>query len=371
MRQSHTRESLSAAVLLSLALVSTVTAGCSKKKEAKGFAPPPVPVEVAEATRGNVRESLHALGTIEAAERVKVTAEIDAIARELPFDEGRLVRKGQVLAVLNDAELRADAGRVAAIRDQARLTSQRFEQLSREKIASSQDRDNARAALRVAEANVRLAQARLKKTRILAPFSGVVGSRLVSPGVYLKAGDAITELARIDTVKVAFAVPERYLADLRRGANVTVTTVVFPGKEFTGSVNVVDPILDPGTRSARLTAVIPNPSGDLRPGMSADVNAVLAERAQAVTVPDEAVFAEGDRNYVFVVQPDSTVARRAIKLGARQTGRVEVQEGLRGGDKVVRAGHQKLFDGAKVSAVQSSAATASAPSPPPAGGTKP
>ena len=164
-------------------------------------------VEVAEATRGDVRETLHALGTIEAAERVKVTAEIDAIARELPFEEGRLVRKGQVLAVLNDSELRAEAGRAAAIRNQARLTSERFDQLSQEKIASPQDRDNAHASLQVADANVRLAQARLGKTRIVAPFSGVVGSRLVSPGVYLRAGDAITELARIDTVKVAFACP--------------------------------------------------------------------------------------------------------------------------------------------------------------------
>ncbi|HEY3169535.1 MAG TPA: efflux RND transporter periplasmic adaptor subunit, partial [Thermoanaerobaculia bacterium] len=336
---------------------------------AAGFTPPPVPVEVAVATRGEVQETLHALGTVEAAERVKVTAEIDQIARELPFDEGRVVRKGQVLAVLNDAELRAEVGRAQALRNQARVSSARFEQLSKERIASPQDLDNSRAALEVAEANLRLAQARLAKTRIVAPFGGVVGSRLVSPGVYLRAGDAITELARIDTVKVAFAVPERHLADLRRGAQVKVTAVAFPGREFTGMVNVVDPILDPGTRSARLIALIPNPAGDLRPGMSADVTAVLAERPQAVTVPDEAIFAEGDRNFLFVVKPDSTVARRAVKLGARQPGRVEIREGLAGGEKVVRAGHQKLFDGAKVNPVESAAATPAGP--PAASGTKP
>jgi len=354
--------------LVVVAVAVALAVGCRDKKGATAFTPPPVPVEVAEATRGEVKETLHALGTVEAAEQVKVTVEIDAIARALPFEEGRLIRKGQVLALLNDSELAAEARRAEAIRDQARLTSERFDQLSREKIASSQDRDSARAALQVAQANVRLAQARLGKTRVVAPFSGVVGSRLVSPGAYLRAGDAITELARIDTVKVAFAVPERYLADLRRGASVTVTTVAFPGKEFEGTVNVVDPILDPGTRSARLTAAIPNADGELRPGMSADVTAVLAERPQAVTVPDEAVFAEGDRNFLFVVQPDSTVVRRAVKLGARQPGRVEVQEGLQGGEKVVRAGHQKLFEGAKVSPVESSAAT---PASPVAGATKP
>jgi membrane fusion protein, multidrug efflux system len=343
-----------------------LSTACRGKKGAAGpgggaAAMPPMPVEVAEATRGNVQERLHALGTIEAAERVKITAEIDQIARELPFDEGRIVHKGQVLAVLNDSELRAEVGRAQALRNQARVSAERFEQLSRERIASPQDLDNARAALEVAEANLRLAQARLAKTRIVAPFSGVVGSRLVSPGVYLRAGDVITELARIDTVKVAFAVPERYLSDLRRGAQVKVSTVAFPGKEFTGAVNVVDPILDPTTRSARLSAVIPNPLAELRPGMSADVSAVLAERAQAITVPDEAVFAEGERNVLFVVQPDSTVVHRVVKLGARQPGRVEIREGLQGGEKVVRAGHQKLFEGAKVQPVSSAATTTPAP----------
>jgi membrane fusion protein (multidrug efflux system) len=131
-------------------------------------------------------------------------------------------------------------------------------------------------------------------------------------------------------------------------------------------VNVVDPILDPTTRSARLSAVIPNPQAELRPGMSADVSAVLAERAQAITVPDEAVFAEGERNVLFVVQPDSTVVHRVVKLGARQPGRVEIREGLQGGEKVVRAGHQKLFEGAKVQPVSSTATTTPAPGAAPA-----
>jgi membrane fusion protein (multidrug efflux system) len=99
--------------------------------------------------------------------------------------------------------------------------------------------------------------------------------------------------------------------------------------------------------------------------MSADVRAVLAERPGAITVPAESVFGEGDSNYVFRVNPDSTVTRREVKLGARQEGRVEVTNGLAAGDRVVRAGHQKLFEGAKIVAVQEAApqpaAAASAP----------
>lgn len=334
-----------------LALAAGMGGACGGKKGSGSFALPPVPVEVADAKRSTVRETLHALGSIEAAERVKIAAEIDAVVRGLPFEEGRLVAKGQPIALFNDSELKAEALRAEALRNQARLNFERFRQLAEQNVASSQDRENSEAALKVAEANLKLAHARLEKTRIEVPFEGVVGRRLVSPGAFLRIGDVITDLARIDTVKLFFAVPERYLADLKRGAKVTVTTVAYPGKEFSGAVDVIDPILDPGTRSARLVAVIPNPKRQLRPGMSADVTAVLAERPDAVTVPDEAIFAEGDRNYLFVVKSDSTVNRQVVELGAREPGRVEVTRGVQAGEKVVRAGHQKLLDGAKVSPV--------------------
>jgi membrane fusion protein (multidrug efflux system) len=338
--------------------------GCGKKGDARAFTPPPTAVEVAVAKKTTVQEKLHALGSIEARDYVKISAQIDANLRELPFEEGRTVREGAPLAIFDDRELSADARRAEALRDQARLNYERAERLSQQDISSSQDRDNALAALQVAEANLKLAQARLAKTRILAPFEGVAGRRLVSPGAFLRTGDVITDLARIDSVKLSFAVPERYLSDLRRGATVTITTVAYPGKEFKGVVDVLDPILDPQTRSAHLVALIPNPKRELRPGMSADVTAVLAERPDAITVPDVAVFSEGDRTYVYVVKPDSTVTRRAVEIGARQPGQVEVRKGLEPGDRIVRAGHQKLFEGAKIAPVEEPPA---ADTPPAAG----
>ena len=119
---------------------------------------------------------------------------------------------------------------------------------------------------------------------------------------------------------------------------------------------------DPETRTVQLVAEIPNPGRRLRPGMSADVSATLAERANALTVPDEAVFAQGDSNYVFVVRADSTVGRRAVTLGSRDSARAEVLQGLTDGDVVVRAGHQKLFDGARVMPL-SSASMGAGPAP--------
>jgi membrane fusion protein (multidrug efflux system) len=356
------RNAAAVAVAAGAAILSLST-GCGGKSDARGFTPPPTAVEVTTVRKGTVQEKLHALGTVEAYEQIKVSAEMDQVVRELPFEEGRFVRAGQTLAIFDDRELSAEARRAEALLDQAKLNFDRAEQLSKQDISSSQERDNAHATLKVGEANLKLAQARLAKTRIVAPFAGIVGRRLVSPGAFLRTGDVITDLARVDSVKVGFAVPERYLADLKRGATVTVTTVTYPGRQFSGSVEIVDPTLDPGTRSANLVAVISNDKRELRPGMSADVTAVLAERSGAITVPDVAVFAEGDRSYLYVVKPDSTVTRRAVELGARQPGFVEVRQGLEPGERVVRAGHQKLFEGAKISPVEDAPAADRAPSP--------
>jgi membrane fusion protein (multidrug efflux system) len=207
--------------------------------------------------------------------------------------------------------------------------------------------------MKVAEANVDLARARLAKTRVVAPFAGMVAAREVSPGAFLRAGDPITELVQIREIRVTFSAPERYVRKLTRGSRVSVSTTAYPGYSLTGVIDVVDPMLDPATRSVRVIARVSNPEGRFRPGMSADVSAVLEERPRALTVPGEAVFAEGDQFLVYVVNADSTVVKTPLTLGTRLADVVEVLEGLELGMHVVRAGHQKLFPGGKVNPVMS------------------
>ena len=108
-----------------------------------------------------------------------------------------------------------------------------------------------------------------------------------------------------------------------------------------GKIDVIDPVLDEATRSANVIARVPNPGNRFRPGMSANVSAVLSERMNALTIPSEAVFAEGTQMFVYVVGPDSSVARTPVKLGTRLADVVEVVEGLKEGDRIVRAGHQR------------------------------
>jgi membrane fusion protein (multidrug efflux system) len=309
---------------------------------------PPLPVEVSPVHPQTVRDQFRALGSVESDAIIEVVSEVNAIVTSLPFQEGQAVAAGALLASLDDREIRAESDRAAAMREQAQANLERAQTLFAQNAVAQQGLDDARTAFKVADANAALARARFEKTRIRAPFGGLVGRRRVSVGAYLRSGDVITDLARVDDMKVLFAAPERYATLLKPGIAVEVTTPAVPGATFEGRVAAVDPIVNPESRTLQVVARIPNRRGLLRPGMSANISVTFAERQKALVVPDEAVFVEGQQAFVYVVGPDSTVARAAVTLGTRDSMHVEVVRGLEAGTMVVRAGHQKLFPGARV-----------------------
>jgi membrane fusion protein (multidrug efflux system) len=316
---------------------------------------PPMPVETATVAQSTVADPFEAVGTIEAEDAITVVSEIDAKVISLPFKEGAAIAKGGLMAQLDDMQLRAEEERAQAILEQRKVTYNRIKTITDEGLGAAQTLDDAAAALKVAEADLTLIRARLQKTRIVAPFAGIVGARQVSPGAFVRAGSPITELAQVDRLRIDFSAPERYYSSLQRGAEVKVTTTAYPGYELTGRVDVIEPVVDQATRRAKIVARIDNPGGKFRPGMSANVTVVLSERENALVIPSEAVFVEGNQALVFVIQPDSTVARTPVELGTRLRERVEVLNGLAAGTKVVRAGHQKLFPGAKVMPISAAA----------------
>jgi membrane fusion protein, multidrug efflux system len=316
-----------------------------------GFVMPPTPVEVATVVAGPIEDRFETVGTFEAGEEITVVAEIDGTVIDLPFTEGAAIGKGEVIARLDDVQLRAEASRAEALRDQQRSSHERVKSVVEQGAGAPQDLDDAAAALKVAEANLEVARARLAKTRITAPFEGVTGARRVSPGAFLRAGEPVTSLARLRDLRVNFSAPERVLPLMVRGTEVRVSTSAWPTYEETGQVTVVEPVLDPVTRTAGVVARVPNPQERFRPGMSAGIVITLGAGREALTVPSEAVFSEGDRAFVYLVKPDSTVARTPVRLGVRLSDAVEVIEGIGAGAMVVRAGHQKLYEGAKVAPI--------------------
>jgi membrane fusion protein (multidrug efflux system) len=340
--------------LLIYTFMLLIIIGCGREKAGGGgFSMPPVAVEVSPVIVQKVADKFEGVGTIEAIEAVTVVSEIEGAVKALPFKEGGFIKRGELIAQLDDAQLAAEVARSEALLAQSQSTYNRIKTIVDQKAGAPQDLDDAAAALKVAQANLDLSKARFAKTRIAAPFAGIVGARQVSVGKFLRVGDAITDLANIDEIRVIFSAPERFLSKLNQGATVAVSTPAFPGYELQGQIIVIEPMIDPTTRSAGVVARVPNPERKFRPGMSANVSAVLSERPDALTIPNEAVFGSGSQSFVFIVKEDSTVARVAVTLGTRLSEIVEVLEGLEPGMTVVRAGHQKLFEGSKVMPISS------------------
>lgn len=338
-------------------LVLMVLAGCGGGDGGAGGGGfggmPPTVVEVATVGRGGIADRFNVIGSLEADLEVTLVSEVAARVDRLPFEEGAPVKKGDLLAQLDDAQLRAERARAQARVDQAKSTFERIQKVVRQNAGALQDLDDARADLAVAEADLALVDARLQKTQIRAPFAGVTGARRISPGAFVQPGEEITQLAQIDRLRVRFRAPERTLDRLTHGARVEVRTTAFPDLVVRGAIDVIEPVLDTGSRSAGVVSFVENADRRLRPGMSADVTVVLGERPDALTVQSEAIFFEGQQAFVYVVGADSTVQRAPVALGTRRDADVEILDGLDEGARVVRAGHQKLFPGAKVSPVHS------------------
>lgn len=344
-RWKTTNSFLFAALLI---FISLLTTNCTQQQAQGGFQMPPMPVETAKVTESTVTDPFEAVGTIEAVNAITVVSEIDAMVISLPFREGEGIAKGGLIAQLDDTQMRAEETRAEAILNQRKVSYERIKNITDEGLGTAQGFDDAAAALKVAEADLAWIRARLQKTRIVAPFAGVLGARQVSPGAFLRSGSTITDLAQIQQLRVTFSAPERYYANLQRGATVKVSTTAYPNVELPGKIEVIEPVVDLATRRAKIIARLDNPGAKFRPGMSANVTVILSERPNALVIPNEAVFVEGNQSLVFAINADSTVARTPVELGTRMRESVEVLSGLTAGALVVRAGHQKLFPGAKV-----------------------
>ena len=155
--------------------------GCSEPQQAAGFEMPPTPVEAAEAEAQPVRDTFEAVGTIEASESITVVTEIEGTVLRLPFTEGARVRKGDLLIQLDDAQLSAEVARAEALRDQSQQNYDRVQNIVAQKVGPPQDLDDAAAALKVAEANLRVAQTRLAKTKVYARSPGWWGPARSAP----------------------------------------------------------------------------------------------------------------------------------------------------------------------------------------------
>ncbi len=356
-----------------------------------------------------MRDDAQSVGTLRSRQSVMLRPEVAGRIAALGFADGARVRKGQMLVQLDDALQKAELSQAQAQVSIAQANFTRNQELVAQNFVAKRALDESAAALQVAQAQLSLAQARQARMRIVAPFDGVAGIRVVNVGDFVKDGADLVNVEDLAKMVVDFKLPERVQTRLRVGQPVEVLLDAFPGRRFAARIDAIDPLLDANGRSVSVRASLPNSAGEpvapsgtgvassmvtdagpgpLRSGMFARVNTVFAVRDNVAVVPEEALVPEGGRQFVIrVVAPSAlpgsvtaslrpevkTVSQRQeVKLGLRRQGKVEILEGVVPGEIIVVAGQQRLQrDGTPVRVVDAARpAEAAGAKPPvaPAGG---
>jgi len=306
-----------------------------------------VPVQAQAVETGSVSDEIEVVGDFRADESVVIRPEIDGLIKKIQFTEGEAVSEGEPLFLLDDDILSAELADAQAALELAKRNYERSKQLFSRQVGTERTRDESLAAMQSGQAKLALARARLEKTKIKAPFSGIVGFREISVGAYVSSGTDLVRLVKMDPIEVDFRVPERFLSVLAKGQQIAARVDAFPGKTFRGEVTALDNVVDVNGRSIRVRARVPNPDGVLRPGLFARVSLRVELRKAALLIPEEAVVPTAQGEYVFRIV-DGKAKRTDIRIGKRMAGKVEVIEGLSAADTVIVAGQQKVRDGAPV-----------------------
>jgi len=335
------------APLLAAALAALWLVACGRGDQ-HGFKPPPPVVEVVTVQPELVRDTITLVGQLDSESSVEVRPEIDGIVESIDFLEGQSVKKGDVLFSLRDSEQRAHAREAQARAKLAEEIFRRINELKAREVSAQAEYDKASAELEVARAEAQLREVELEKTKVRAPFDGVVGARLVSPGERVRRNTKLVQIDAIDRLQLVFAVPEIGVPFVRTGMPVKISVKPFPEIKFDGEVFFVSPTLDASTRRLTLKAWVPNPDRKLQPGLFANLEVQLAERPNALVIPDSAILVDQTGSFVWRIGEDGKAMRAPIEVGLRKAARVEIASGLEAGDRIVSAGTQKVTEGAAV-----------------------
>lgn len=325
-----------------------------------------IPVQGTPAVRGTLVHSVSAAGQAEAWQRAVVAAQVNGRVVGLPLREGDAVASGQAMVALDVAEytLNLDDA-VVALREaegkfrEATVLDDRIAdpELRREREAAARTRSGMDAA----EVRLRRARLDLQRTRLGAPFAGRVASVKVVPGQWVRQGDELVTVVSLDPMRVEVQVLESEIAHLAPGRTATVTFAAFPGERFEGQVRSINPIVESGTRTARVTVLVRNPAGRILPGMYARVSLEARRYDGRILVPRSAILERDRRTMLFVFDPaatDGLAKWRYVTTGLQNETLVEIltegvdTDSVAPGEVVLTDGHYTLIHDARVRLVE-------------------
>ena len=354
-------------VLVSLFMI--VTAACGEQQAASNPpSRPPTPVRVAPVLKQTVQQTVTLVGTVEPRKRSIVASEIAGIVRDFPVKEGRMVKRGQVLAHLRTETLDIQLDAASASQREARARYQqarrdlvRIRALFAKELVTQKDFDDARAEehglrerLSQLEADIRRVRDQLNKSSIVAPFDGWVTQEFTEIGQWVEEGGEIIEMVDVSHVHVEIPLPERYVRHMHVDDAVHATFDGLPEFEAQGRIFSVVAQADLVSRTFPVKVDIPNPSLTIKSGMVSRVTLQADQPHPGLVIPKDALVLRGNKEFVFLVK-ENTVDQIPVTSGVHLDDFVEVKGTLQEGMTVVMEGNERLFPGQPVRILPASA----------------
>ena len=392
-------KNVSLAILLGVPLLSAACSSGDAKTKDPGPAAAPVAVAAAAAVEQPISRFIRATGSLTAEEQADVAAETAGRVVAAPVERGRVVAENAELVRLSpvetDAQLKeaeanaaqiearlglqagapfdvnavpevqnaratyelaqSEFARIKSLLDQRVVSQSEYDQRRTQMEATRQQYEAAKngaaqqyQSLQAARARVSLARKALADTVVRAPFNGSVAERLVSIGDYVTRGTKVAVVVRTNPLRVRLTVPAQFISAVAVGQPVGFEVDAYPGRQFEGKVQYVSPALQADQRALTVEAVVPNPQGELKPGLFATARIEQPVRTPAVLVPADAIQTSSGTSRVFVVNGDR-VEERIVTTGQTVGDRIEIAKGLKAGERVATKNVGRLADGMKVS----------------------
>ena len=305
-----------------------------------------VPVEVAKVERRSISSYIETNGTLEAENEVDLVARVTAPVVDLKVEEGMQVEKGQILARLDDSELRARAEISRATLQEAEQVFGRAESLQENQLISLEEYDQVVTRLDTARAQSESDRIQLGYTEIRAPFAGLIVTRHIHYAEQVNAGMPLFRISDFNPLLCPIQIPERDIPKVQVGQQAYLTLEAWPGERFPARVLRVRPVVDSATGTVRVTLEVET-GGRLRPGMFARAFVQTETRSDALVVPKSALSLESIGDTVYVAEGDSA-SRREVQLGFKEGEFVEVSSGVSEGERIIVVGQDGLSDGTPI-----------------------
>lgn len=324
-------------ISISCLILFCLLSSCAKKPVQEQAAKP-LYIKFEQAKLGPISQEFETAGELKADKEILVSAERQGQVQEVYVSEGQWVAAGEALIKVKGEDVDADFKKVQS-------DYNTYSKLYKEGAIAKQD-------LLKYETELNRFQSQKDNLLIRAKTSGSVGVIYVDPGDYVKLGDRVLDLVKLDPLRVSYSIPERLIAKVQLGQTVVLTTDSEADKVFNAVVDFIAPRVDPETRTVMVRAKISNPSTKLKANQFVKVKQVISDLSDALLVREESIYLDQGQEYLYLAESakeSELIAKRvAVKTGLRQDGKVQILEGIKAGDKVIYAGLHSIYPGANL-----------------------